>query len=54
MQIGPLFIGWRPMDESDRIIMGLADWHAGWECLRVEWNGRGAMIVARPRAGVEL
>lgn len=54
MQIGPLFIGWVRLEESDRIAHDLEPWPCGWEGLHVEWNGRGAMIVARPRSGVEL
>lgn len=54
MQIGPLFIGWRCIGEYDRIAYNLEPWWAGWEALQLDWNGRGAMIVARPRSGVEL
>ena len=54
MQIGPLFIGWRAMDESDRIVLGLESWAPGWEVFRIGWGSSGVMIVARPREGVEL
>ena len=54
MKIGPLMIGWRPIDDRERIELGLEPWLPGWEGFTVNWNGRGMMIVARPREGVEL
>ena len=49
MKIGPLFIGWVQIDESDRIELGLEPWPLGWEVLNVLWNGRGFTIFSRPR-----
>lgn len=52
MKIGPLFIGWESLPESDRIDLGLDPWPEGWEALCVEWNDHGVMIVTRPRKSV--
>lgn len=49
MKIGPLFFGWHPLPESDRIDLGLDPWPAGWEAFCVEWNDRGFMTTVRPR-----
>lgn len=49
MKIGPLFLGWKKLEESDRILLGLDPWPAGWEVFHIEWNGSGYAICARPR-----
>lgn len=49
MKIGPLFVGWLPIEESERIDFGLDAWVYGWEMLHVQWNDSGYAICARPR-----
>lgn len=49
MQLGPLFIGWTPLSEADRIAFGLDAWAPGWEVFSVEWNGIGFTFCARPK-----
>lgn len=51
MKIGPLEFGWFPLDEADRIELGLDPAPRGWESFCIEWNGRGVMICARTRPG---
>jgi len=48
MRLGPLFVGWVPITESERIEAGLDAVMGGWELLCVEWSGRGFGFLARP------
>jgi len=49
VKIGPLFIGWVRLDESDRIHFDLEPWPLGWEVLSIQWDGVGFTTFARPR-----
>lgn len=49
MTLGPLFIGWITLDESDRFELGIDPHMDGWEALHIGWNGRGFILAARAR-----
>ena len=49
MKIGKLFVGWKRLDEADRISFGLDPWPLGWEMLHIQWNDNGFGLIARPR-----
>lgn len=56
MRLGPLFVGWERITESERIEFGCDPWPLGWEALHVEWRGRrfisrGFIICVRPIKG---
>lgn len=46
MKVGPLFIGWVSLSESDRIALGLDPRVGGWKVFGVEWNGNGFSLFA--------
>jgi hypothetical protein len=46
VRLGPLFIGWQPIDRDGCVDLDLS-LHDRWEGFYVEWGGSGFLLCAR-------
>lgn len=52
MKIGPLFIGWLPINNQTARLFDLEYSCLGWEVFCVMWGDSGFTIIARKQKGL--